>query len=137
TLNNNLILGSPATATTYNLLKNETGQLNLTGNISGGSALTTFFLNTDTGGDSTTTFRFAGNNTERATINLNRGGIIVASPSALGNVANIVDIDPNNNPTLGDFRFEIGGSFANPVFFQSATGINAEGNVVTLTGQLT
>ena len=112
-------------------------QLNFAGNISGGTSLATFFLNTDTSGDSTTTFRFAGNNTERATINLNRGGIIVANPNALGNAANIVDLDPNSNPTLGDLRFEIAGSFANPVFFQSATGINAEGNVVTLTGQLT
>src|SRR5262249_42866300 len=126
----------PTATTTYTALKNASGQLNFAGNVSGGNTNTVLLLTSDTSGDNTTTFRFAGTNTERATLNLSRGGIIAASAAAFGNPANLVFLNSSNNPTLGDLRFEVGGSFPNPIQFQSATGVNTNGNVVTLSGPL-
>ena len=68
TVANNISLPTPGAATTYSLIKSSAGaalgtELNLTGNLTGGNANTTLFLNSSAGSDNTTTFRFAGSNT--------------------------------------------------------------------------
>lgn len=140
-LPNNITLAAPAAAATYNLIKNTSGQttgtqFELTGVISGGNANHTLFLNTSTAGDTTSTFRFAGNNTFRSTINLNRGGIVVTSPSSLGDPANLVIINSNGNATLGDLRFETGMTFVNPVQFAIQAPVSTGTNDVEFTGVL-
>jgi autotransporter-associated beta strand protein len=141
TVANNIVLPTPGSAQTFNLIKNTasatTGtELNLTGIISGGNANTTLFLNTNTSGDSTTTYRFGGNNTFRATINLNRGAIVVGNLGGLGDAANQVTLDSNPNTTLGNLRFEVAGTYANPIQLTFAAGINPNANTVVLSGNL-
>jgi autotransporter-associated beta strand protein len=139
TVANNIVLPAPAAATAYTIVKNSasatTGtQLNFTGNLTGGGANTKLFLNSNTGGDTTTTYRLAGNNTFTATVELWRGGIVVASANALGNPTNLIRLDGNNNTTLGDLRFEVGGTFANPFELVSDGPINPNANAVELSG---
>ena len=147
TIPNNITLAAPTVATTYNLLKNAasttTGtQLNLTGVISGGNANHTLFLNgyingANSGGDNTTNFRFAGANTFRSTIRLNRGTITLGNASGLGDTANKLILDANNNTTLGDLRFESSMTFVNPITLQSGVGPMGVGtNNVALTGAI-
>jgi fibronectin-binding autotransporter adhesin len=139
TLANDIVLPSPSASTTYTIIKTGSGgQLNLTGNISGGNANTKIFLNTSVGGDNTTTYRFAGNNTFVATIEVWRGGVVVASANALGAPTNLIRFNSNNNTTTGDLRFETSASFANPIELVAGGGgpINTNANVVTLTGVL-
>lgn len=140
TLANNIALSAPASAQTFNLIKNSSSssagtQLNLTGVISGGSANHTLFLNTNTPGDNTTTFRFAGSNTFRSTIQLNRGTITVAHANGLGNSANVLRLDGNNNTTLGDLRFEIGMNLPNSAqLVAGQTNISTGTNAVEMSG---
>lgn len=137
TLSNNIVLASPLSATTYTLQKTASGgQLNLTGDISGGNANTKLFFQTSTGGDNTTTFRLAGNNTFEAQMELWRGGLVVGNVNGLGAATNLLRLNPNNNTTLGDLRFEVGGTFANPIQFLSATAINPNAHAVVLSGNL-
>ncbi|MGC4016304.1 MAG: autotransporter-associated beta strand repeat-containing protein [Luteolibacter sp.] len=140
TLANNIALSAPTSAQTFNLIKNSSSasagtQLSLTGVISGGSANHTLFLNTSTSGDNTTTFSFGGNNTFRSTIQLNRGAIVVANANGLGNSANILKLDGNNNNTLGDLRFELAMTLANPVqLIASQSNIHTGANAVEMSG---
>lgn len=120
TVANAITLPAPGAAATYTVIKNSPGQLtgtvlNLTGDITGGNANTTLYLNSNVGGDSTTTYRFAGNNTFRATFNLNRGAIAVGSATGLGDTANLVYLNSNPNATSGNLRFELPMTLANPV----------------------
>lgn len=140
-LANNLVLPAPASAQTYNLIKNtaSTGggtQVNLPGVISGGNANLTFFLNTNLAGDNTTTFRFAGANTFRGKLALNRGAMVVANAGAFGDPANLIAMDGNFNETLGDIRFEIPVTLANPFELHSRP-ISTTDKAVTLTGAFT
>ncbi|MFD0892874.1 autotransporter-associated beta strand repeat-containing protein [Luteolibacter ambystomatis] len=140
TLANDIALSAPTSAQTFNLIKNSSSasggtQLSLTGVISGGSANHTLFLNTNTSGDNTTTFRFAGNNTFRSSIQLNRGAIVVAHANGLGNTANILKLDGNNNTTLGDLRFEIGMTLANSAqLIAGQTNVSTGTNAVEMSG---
>lgn len=145
TVANNLSLPSPDAARTYNLVKNSSSgttgtDLALTGVISGGSASTTLFLNSSSSGDSTTSYTLSGANTFRATININRGALIVNHLSGLGDAANLVRLDSNGNATLGNLRFAVGGTFANPVqlstfgYPNALFPINTLANDVKLTG---
>jgi len=137
TVANAIVLPSPGTATTYTIQKTGVdGQINFTGNISGGNADTKLFLNTSSGGDNTTTYRFAGNNTFLATIEVWRGGVIVASNTALGDSSNLIRFNSNNNTTLGDLRFEASVTLANPIELVTGGGgpINTNANNVTLSG---
>ena len=143
-LTNNIVLGAPGSAQTFNIVKNSSGiatgtQLNLPGNISGGNANIKLFLNSSTGSDNSTTYRFAGNNTFQVSrVELNRGGIVVANPSAMGNAANLVYLDGNNNGTLGDLRFETSMTFTNPIQFVSggSSTVGTDTNNVVLLGQV-
>ncbi len=139
TVANAITLPAPVAATTYTVLKNSPGQLtgtvlNLTGDISAGSANTTLFFNSSVSGDSTTTYRFAGNNTFRATLRVNRGALVVASATGLGDSANQLIMDSNNNATLGNLRFEISMTAANPVNLLSTGPIGTGANDVELSG---
>ncbi len=137
---NSISLPAPGSATTYTLIKNAasaaTGtELNLTGNLTGGNANTTLFLNTNRSGDSTTTFRFAGSNSFRATLNLNRGAIVVGSATGLGDTANLIFLNSNPNGTDGNLRFESTMTLANPVQIAwDGMAINTGANTVTLSG---
>jgi autotransporter-associated beta strand protein len=109
TLANNIALAAPNAATTYTLMKAtasaSTGtQLNLTGDISGGNANSTFRLNSNTAGDNTTTYRLAGNNSFQGNLELYRGAIVVTNDNSLGSAKLL--LNGNNNATLGDLRFE-------------------------------
>jgi autotransporter-associated beta strand protein len=139
TVANNFTLPAPGAARTYNLVKNSasasTGtDLGLNGIISGGNANTTLFFNSSAGGDSTTSYTLSGANTFRATININRGALVVNHLSGLGDAANIVRLDANINGTLGNLRFAVGGTFANPVQLIDRYPVNTLGNNVVLTG---
>lgn len=140
TLANNIVLPAPGSDTTYTFVKQSGGgQINFTGAISGGNAAAKLFLNASAGGDNTTTYRFAGTNTFRVgSLELWRGGIVVASGTGLGDPANFIRMNGNNNTTLGDLRFEVGGTFANPleVVDGGAGPINTNANTVTLSGQI-
>ncbi|MGL6075230.1 MAG: autotransporter-associated beta strand repeat-containing protein [Fimbriiglobus sp.] len=139
TLENDIVLPTPSASTTYTIIKTGSGgQLNLTGNISGGNANTKIFLNTSVGGDNTTTYRLAGNNTFVATIEVWRGGVVVANANGLGASTNLIRFNSNNNTTTGDLRFETSASFANPIELVTGGGgpINTNANTVTLTGVL-
>ncbi|MGC4016295.1 MAG: autotransporter-associated beta strand repeat-containing protein [Luteolibacter sp.] len=140
-LPNNITLASPAAAATYTLVKNTSGQttgtqFELAGVISGGNANHTLLLNTNTSGDNSSTFRFAGVNTFRSTINMNRGGVIVANTSSLGDPANQIIINSNGNTTLGDLRFELGMTLPNPVQFAIQSPVSTGANDVEFSGVL-
>jgi autotransporter-associated beta strand protein len=140
TLPINIVLPAPSSAQTFTLLKNSSGiltgtQINLTGTLSGGNPNTTLFLNSNTGSDNSTTYRFAGVNTFRATVDLNRGGIVVANASGLGDPANLIYLDGNNNTTLGDLRFETSMTLANPIQIVGGP-ISTGPNDVVLAGHL-
>jgi len=139
-LPNAIALPAPATAQTYTLLKHAAGTgagtpLDLAGTISGGNATATLFLNSNTSGDTTTTYRFSAANTFRATINLNRGGVVVAHPQGLGSPDNLVSLNGNGNATLGDLRFDVSATLPNPVQLVNAPSpINTGTNRVALSG---
>jgi len=139
-LANAIALPAPVTAQTYTLLKHASGAgagtpLDLAGTIGGGNANATLFLNSNTSGDTTTTYRFSAANTFRATINLNRGGIVVGHPQGLGSPANLVYLNGNGNVTLGDLRFDVSATLTNPVQLVNAPSpINTGTNRVTLSG---
>jgi len=140
TLPNALALPAPATAQTYPLVKNAASQsagttLALAGKVSGGNTNVTLFLNSDTLGDNTTTYRFNAANTFRANINLNRGALVVGHPQGLGNAANTVFLNGNGNAALGDLRFALSMSLPNAIQMVNAVSpINTDGNDVTLLG---
>ena len=139
TVANAITLPAPGVATTYTVIKNSPGQLtgtvlNLTGDISAGNANTTLFFNSNVSGDSTTTYRLSGNNTFRASLRINRGALVVASATGLGDPANQVILDSNNNFTLGNLRFEIPMTVANPVNLLSTGPIGTGANDVELSG---
>lgn len=137
---NVIVLPAPATAQTYTLLKHAAGTgagtpLDLAGTIGGGNANATLLLNSSTIGDTTTTYRFSAANTFRATINLNRGGIVVGHPQGLGNPDNLVYLNGNGNETLGDLRFDVSATLPNPVQLVNAPSpINTGTNRVALSG---
>jgi len=140
---NDIVFPAPASAVTCTLIKNSPGattgtQLSFNGTLSGGNANMELFLNSNTGSDNTTTYLFAGTNTFLAAdINLNRGSIIVASPSGLGDPSNLIEIDANNNYTLGDLRFAISMTLTNPIeLVWDANNIGVGTNNVTLLGPI-
>jgi autotransporter-associated beta strand protein len=140
TLANNIALAAPAVATTYTLMKAtasaSTGtQLNLTGDISGGNANSTFRLNSNTAGDNTTTYRLAGNNSFQGNLELYRGAIVVTNDNSLGSAKLL--LNGNNNATLGDLRFENSVTLANDIDLVNTANpdpIHTGGNTVTLSG---
>ena len=140
TLPNDIVLPAAGSATTYTLMKGTSGQttgtqLNLTGTISGSGANTTLRLNTQTGGDTTTTYRLAGSNTLAGNIELYRGAIVVTNNNSLGNAKLL--LNANNNTTLGDVRFENPVTLNNSIDLYNSSNpdpINTNGNTVVLAG---
>jgi len=143
TLANNMVLPSSASAQRIDLIKNTasstTGtQINLTGVISGGSSNLTLRVTSDTAGDTTTTYRFAGNNSFSGKVELFRGAIVVANANGLGTA--VIQLNGNNNTTLGDLRFESGMTFANNIELVNTSNpdpIHTNGNTVVLSGVIT
>jgi len=140
TLSNDIALPTPASATTYTIMKAaataSTGtELNLTGNLSGGNANSTLRLNSNTGGDTTTTYRFAGNGTLQGAVELFRGAFVIANANALGSAKLL--LNGNNNTTLGDLRFATSMTFANDIDLVNTSNpdpIHTQGNTVNLSG---
>ena len=138
TLSNSISLPAPSSGQSYTLVKNMSisgNQLRFAGVISGGNSSATLFLNSGTSGDNSTTFRFDSANTFRATVNLNRGGLVLGHPQGFGNMANLIYLNANGNTTLGDLRFAISMTLTNPVQMVNATSpINTDTNTVALAG---
>lgn len=140
TLANNIALAAPISATTYTLMKASAGvstgtQLNLTGDITGGNANSTFRLNSNTSGDNTTTYRLAGNNSFQGNLELYRGAIVVTNNNSLGTAKLL--LNGNGNATLGDLRFENSVTLANDIDLINTANpdpIHTGGNTVTLSG---
>ena len=139
-LPNAMVLPAPPTAQTYRLAKqsatmtNGTG-LALSGNITGGNANTILQFDSSSAGDNSTTYRLSGANTFRATVNLNRGCIVVANAKGLGDVANLIYLNGNGNAVLGDLRFAIPMTLTNPVqLVNTHSPINTDAHDVTLAG---
>jgi len=119
-LSNAIALPASSSPQTYTLVKNASGassgtQLNLAGSLGGGHTNATLFLNSNTAGDNTTTYRFSAANTFRATVNLNRGAIVVEHPQGLGDAGNLIYLNGNGNAALGDLRFAASMTVTNPI----------------------
>jgi autotransporter-associated beta strand protein len=134
-----IVLPAPASATSYTIVKNSSGQttgtnVDLAGIISEGGPNATLFFNSSVGGDSTTTYTLSGANTFRGTINVNRGGLIIGHASGLGDPANLVYLNSNNNTTLGDLRFNLPMSVPNPIQLVSPCPINTNAFAISAAG---
>jgi autotransporter-associated beta strand protein len=105
TISNNIQLSPTAGVTTNMLVRNAT-TLQLDGLISGGTATSTLYVNTDTGGGSTGLFRLTNpGNTFQGKIQINRGGLAIPSDGALGDVSNSIVIDIGTGTQIG-LRFD-------------------------------
>jgi len=137
---NAIAMPAPGSAQLYVISKSaassSTGtQLNLTGAISGGNANTTLRFTSGTTGDYTTTYRLAGNNTFSGVIELYRGAIVITNNNSLGNAT--LNLNGNNNTTLGDLRFENSVTLSNNIALVNNSNpdpINTNGNTATLNG---
>ena len=130
TLSNNIIL--PNSTGNYVLVKNQTGKLTLPGTISGGGSGIALRTTTDTTGDKTTVFDFAGTNTFAGGVQLFRGVVQVDNPASLG--VGTVYMDANNSP-IGDLSFANAMTFTNPMVLQSTASIS-NAPAVTLSGPI-
>ena len=134
-----IVLPAPASATSYTIVKNSSGQttgtnLDLTGIISGGGPNATLFFNSSVGGDGTTSYTLSGANTFRGRININRGALIVGNAGGLGDPANLVRLDANQNLTLGNLRFNLPMTVPNPIELAAAYPISTNEHAVTAAG---
>lgn len=135
TLSGNYTVASSGTTTFY---KQSSGDLQFTGLITGGGVGATLYLNTSAA-DSLTTFTFSGANTFVGRIQLNRGSLVVNHLNALGNASNEVYLNSYVNNSVGNLRFNISGTFANPINNYESTFDNSIGvgsNNVILTGNI-
>lgn len=139
---NPIEIPAPAAPTTYTVMKQSSGQLtgqllDLTGVISGGNSNSVLRLNSNTGGDTTTTYRLAGNNTFSGDLELYRGAVIITNNQSLGNARLL--LNANNNATDGDVRFENPVTLANDIVLFNTSNvdpIHTGGHTVTLTGTI-
>ena len=142
-VNNPIVLPTPASATTYTVLKSSAGasagsNVNLGGVMSGGGTNLTLFFNTSATGDNSTIFHVTGANTFAGKVQLNRGILVVSSNAALGADANVLVLDSNNS-FAGDLRFESPMTFTHPISTLTAANsgiINTQGNDVILSGAI-
>ncbi len=135
TLTNNFTVATTGTTTFF---KQSPGGLTFNGAISGGGNGAVLFLNTSAA-DSGTAFTLSASNSFTALIQLNRGSLVVNNLYALGNPANEVYLNSYVNTTLGNLRFNVSGTFANPINnaqsnFDNTIGVGT--NNVTLTGPI-
>ncbi|MFN7339615.1 MAG: beta strand repeat-containing protein, partial [Opitutia bacterium] len=136
TLANNISLSG--TAGFYAIQKaSNTGVAVLSGIISGGGAGTVLQLDSPTGGDNASTFQLNGANTFSGTLRLNRGRVILNNLGALGDASALLHVATNANTTSGNVVFNVGGTFANPIFIDTANNaFNTQSNAVTLSGAI-
>lgn len=134
TLANAVALSSTAGLTTNLLAKNAT-TLQLDGAISGGSATSVLFINTDTGGGSTGLVKLTHpSNTFQGLIRINRGGLAITSDGALGNASNSIHLDIGTASQIG-LRFDAPLSSARNVLLGSSKQVlDTNGNAVSLSG---
>jgi fibronectin-binding autotransporter adhesin len=142
-IGNNIVMPAPGVSSTYTLMKASSGQLtgtqlNLTGVISGGNANSVLRLNSNTGGDRTTSFRLAGVNTLEGSIELYRGAVIITNNQSLGSAR--LALNGNNNTDDGDVRFENPVTLSNEIALVNTSNpdpIHTGGHTVTLNGPIT
>lgn len=134
TVSNAVSLANPSSAGYYAIQKAGTGSnLTLTGVISGGGANTVLQLDSPTGGDSTTNFTLAGNNTFAGQLRLNRGYVTLTNANAAGTASIFLQSNANSS---GNLRFSNSFTLNNAVTFGSTNGntLSTDGNNVTLAG---
>jgi fibronectin-binding autotransporter adhesin len=133
------VLESPRTY----LLSNGGGTvLDLAGDVTGGGENVRLIFTSQTTGDNTSTFRFTGANTFRVDeLRLWRGAITVGSAGGLGDPRNKLSLGAPGasaagvpNQADGALRFDVSGTFANPVEILRNNGISTGANDVTLGG---
>ena len=114
---------------------NAANTLELSGKISGGSALTTLYLNNNVSGAFNPQFIFSNAaNDFRANLLINRGGLRISSNEALGNLANTVTFNSNGGADL---------TFLNAMTYTRATTLSTDTdfdtgvNAVTASGNIT
>ena len=110
-------------------------QLDITAPLGGGDSTSSLRLTSGTSGDKTTTYRLAGTNTLSGKIELYRGAVIITNNNSLGNAA--LQLNGNNNTTLGDVRFENSVTLANNIELVNTANpdpIHTGGNTVVLNG---
>jgi len=142
---NPIELPAPATAQTYTFRNARDTTLDFAGVISGGGPNTRLILNVPTSGNNTATFRLSAANTFQVEqVRLWRGAIAVGHLEGLGDPANQVSLGapgvnsstPAGTPNSPDgaLRFEVGGTFANPIEVRRNNGISTGAHDVTLSG---
>lgn len=100
TLANNIVLSSPASAVTTRLLTDETNvTVTLSGLLSGGNANQELLIDNDSSSNDVGKIRLsnAANTFTVSRIRMNRGGLVVTSDGALGNVSNGLALDVSGN----------------------------------------
>lgn len=134
TISNNIALSTTAGLTT-NLLAGNATAFELSGIVSGGSATSTLFINTNQGGGSTGYLKLGNTaNTFLGKVQLNRGGLAIAADASLGNAANSLVIDIGTASQIG-LRFDAAISSARNIQFGSGKQVlDTNGNDVSLSG---
>ncbi|MGC4016301.1 MAG: autotransporter-associated beta strand repeat-containing protein [Luteolibacter sp.] len=100
TLANNIVLSSPSSAVTTRLLTDESNiTVTLSGILSGGNANQELLIDNDSSSSDVGKIRLsnAANTFTVSRIRMNRGGLVVTSDAALGNVANGLALDVSSN----------------------------------------
>ncbi len=135
-ISNNISLSGTAGITTRFLATNATS-LQLDGVVSGGTATSTFLVDTTQGGGSTGFVKLTNaGNTFAGTVQLFRGGLAITSDGALGNAANSVFINIGTSTQIG-LRFDAAMSSARSISLGGTAGrqvLDTNGNNVTLSG---
>ena len=136
-LRNPVALPTDAGLTTTLIAKNAT-TFRLDGPVSGGSADSILFVNTDTAGGSTGLLMLAHpRNSFRATVRINRGGLALTTDSALGDPSNPLFLDIGTPRQIG-LRFDA--PLTCPRSIRLGRGrqvIDTNGSPVALTGPIT
>jgi autotransporter-associated beta strand protein len=111
---------------------NGTNTLELSGKISGGTSFTTLYLNNNQSGAFNPQFILSNNTNDfRANILINRGGLRIASDSALGNAANTVTFNSNAG---ADLTFNNAMTYTRATTLSTGTDFNTNANAVTASG---
>lgn len=135
TVTNPVVLPADTAATNRTVLM--TGgsgkQLELSGIISGGSANTTLYLNTNLSGDTAATFLLSGANTFTGKTQLNRGSLSINSNASFGAATNALVIDANAGSKLS---FGTPMSFTHPTTLSTVTAFDTAANLVDVTAAI-
>ena len=111
---------------------NGTNTVELSGKISGGSSLTTLYLNNDQVGAFNPQVILSNvANDFTARVNINRGGLRIASNEALGNTANAVVFDSNGG---ADLTFLSAMTYTHATTLTTGTDFDTGANAVTASG---